>query len=907
MKIMDLFLKEGTKVPVGSNKPLLLDQTDSVWLVGKGKAIIYLITLTEDNKPGVKYFLFEVGEGQLLFGFRPEKIPNTMGILISGLAGSSLCQLGTKQLKELLTEESAEEFTLLVRQWLKNLEKINSQNNMGPALPTITEIAALAESQDIEADYLVNSSFRETIHGQVLRAAIETWEQQKRAEERRLQKKADNDQRMMANALSRLAAVNQEDKIIRRQETSGSALLDACRLVGQSMHIDIIAPPEGEDRSENSMDIDAIARASRMRTREVTLSGDWYRQDNGPILAFMKDDQRPIALIPSSPSRYMVHDFVQGTKSILDKDIASQIDYHAHIFYRSFGNNPVTLRDLWSFGFQSIWKRDLVYIALMGILGGLLGTAIPLATGFVFNSVIPESDKGQLLQIAFILVASALATLLFQFVRSVATLRMEGKMDGSLQAAVWDRLISLPVPFFAQFSAGELAMRAMGINRIRVLISGVTLNTILSSIFSIFNFALLFYYDIKLAGVAAILVGAAILIMGYLSYRKVDYERKVLDASNNIAGMMLQLIGGVTKFRVAGAENRAFFRWVDQFSKQRRMIFTRDTIGNILTTFNAVFPVLASLVIYYALTSEANSLSPGEFIGFNSAFLTFMISMVALSDSLIGASIVIPLYQRARPILETLPEDDETKADPRTLTGSIEVSHVSFRYKEDGPMVLQDVSLKINEGDYVAIVGASGCGKSTLFRILLGFEKPQTGTVYYNGQDLNKIDVRAVRRQLGVVLQNGQLMSGNILNNIIGANPRLTINDAWQAARMAGVAQDIEDMPMGMHTMICEGAGTISGGQKQRLMIARAIVNKPRIIFFDEATSALDNQTQSIVSQSLDGLQATRLVIAHRLSTIMNCNKIFVMDKGRIVESGSYQELIERQGLFADLARRQLA
>ncbi|HZJ83847.1 MAG TPA: ATP-binding cassette domain-containing protein, partial [Clostridia bacterium] len=307
------------------------------------------------------------------------------------------------------------------------------------------------------------------------------------------------------------------------------------------------------------------------------------------------------------------------------------------------------------------------------------------------------------------------------------------------------------------------------------------------------------------------------------------------------------------------------------------------------------------------LTSSNSSLPPGLFIAFNSAFVSFVFSMTSLSESLIGANIVIPLYQRAKPILETLPEYDENKINPRPLTGSIEVNHLSFRYKEDGPLILQDISFQINEGDYVALVGTSGCGKSTLLRVLLGFEKPETGEIYYDGQDLSKIDIRAVRRQLGVVLQNGQLMIGNIFSNIVGANPYLTTDDAWEAARMAGLEEDIKEMPMGMYTVISEGASTISGGQKQRLMIARAIIKKPKILFFDEATSALDNNTQAIVSKSLDRLQTTRLIIAHRLSTIINCNKIIVMDKGKIVETGTYEELMDNNSIFADLARRQLA
>jgi ATP-binding cassette subfamily C protein len=358
---------------------------------------------------------------------------------------------------------------------------------------------------------------------------------------------------------------------------------------------------------------------------------------------------------------------------------------------------------------------------------------------------------------------------------------------------------------------------------------------------------------------------------------------------------------------VAGAESRAFARWAKEFAVQRRLTYQKEIVTNALAVYYTVFPVLAGLVIFYVQAVSTNPLATSKFVGFYAAFVSFLLSMVGLANSLIGANLVIPLYQGAKPILEALPEDDDSKLSPGALAGTIEASNISFRYHTDGQLVLQDISFRINEGDYVAIVGSSGCGKSTLFRILLGFETPETGNIYYDDQDLSKVDVRAIRRQLGVVLQNGQLMTGSIYDNIIGSNPYLTMDDAWEAARMAGVEEDIKEMPMGMHTVISEGASTISGGQKQRIMIARAIVNRPRIIYFDEATSALDNKTQAIVSNSLDSLKSTRIVIAHRLSTILKCNKIIVMDKGRIVEMGSYQELIDKNGAFEALARRQLA
>jgi NHLM bacteriocin system ABC transporter ATP-binding protein len=901
MDIADIFQREGTKVIVEGGKSQTLDEPGVVWMVGPVKVSVFITALSEDNRPGDKRFLFDVQPGELMFGQPTEESPEKTVLLATGMLGASLFRLEAKRLEELLDSQGAREADRLTARWLHKLHSAGREEAQeeGEALNE----AALYEAASAGAPEQ-RAHFQRLAHHAISRL----WQEQKQAEITRLQKKRDNNQRLMNNALSGLASLGGKEKGAVPIEETGDPFLDACRLVGHAMGIEIAAPAWRDDgKSAPGMTLDMLARNSNFRTREVALTGEWYKQDSGPILGFMKEDGRPVALIPDSPSAYILHDVSLHNKKRVDRDTASQLEDWGVVFYRPFRSKEIKLGDLLSFGLQSCWKRDLLIIVLMGILGGLLSTAVPLATGIVFDSVIPEGEKGALLQILLALGAAALAAMLFQLTRSLATMRLEGKMDGALQAAVWMRLLSLPVPFFRQFSAGELAMRAMGISQIRMILSGTTLNTVLSGVFSVFTFVLLFFYDARLAWIAAALVVLAILVMGYLGYHKVRLERQVLEASNYITGLMLQLIGGVLKFRVAGAEKSAFGRWAREFGRQRQLTVRRESVSNALMTFNAVFPVAANIIIFYALTSSARALPPGQFVGFFSAFSTFMLSMVSLSDALIGANLVIPLYQRAKPILETLPEDDDSKLNPQVLTGSIEVSHVSFRYHPDGSLVLNDVSFEVKEGDYIALVGTSGCGKSTLLRLLLGFEKPETGNIYYNGQDLTKADLRAVRRQLGVVLQNSQLMTGNILSNIIGANPNLTIDDAWEAARMAGIEEDIKEMPMGMFTVISEGAGTISGGQKQRLMIARAIVNKPKILFFDEATSALDNRTQAIVSESLDKLQATRVVIAHRLSTIINCNKILVMDQGRIVESGTYQELMEKNGVFAALARRQLA
>lgn len=897
MDIYEIFKSNGTMISKRESFIQFPGDPEYVCLVLEGKALVYLTSLDENNEKGPRNFLFEVKKGNLVFGMTREERQNNISLQAVPNIDCIMIFMEVQKLAQLSEDEGVWELiSELVQYWIKVIMNVldNPQD----------EIAATGENLINAYEYLNEPNQRHKIQSKVLYSMEEIWHKKKQEEAKQRQKRKDNDQRLMFNSISQLAIINNKARKDAIAGNSGNMLIDTCTLIGQYMGIKIVVPILSKDQV---LTLEDIARSSHIRTRNVALNGKWYKQDSGPILGYMEEDNRQVALIPKSPSTYILHDPQNGSQHIVDKEVASRISEEGIVFFRSFEKEKIGLKELLMFGLENCWKQDLVSIILMGALGGLLGTAIPFATGIIFDQVIPEGDKGALLQIGLIICASALAGMLFQLTRSLASQRMEGKIDGVLQGAVWDRLLSLPVPFFKQYSAGELAMRAMGISQIRSILSGTTINSILSGIFSVFTFAVLFYYDSGLAGVAAVLVLISVVLMAFLAFKKVKLEHKVLLISNRITGLMLQLIGSVTKFKVAGAQSRAFARWAKEFAIQRRVTFERETVSNALTVYYTVFPVLAGLLIFYMQAISMNPLPTSKFIGFYAAFVSFLLSMVGLANSLIGANLVIPLYQGAKPILETLPEDDATKLSPGTLSGEIEASHISFRYQADGPIVLKDISFHINEGDYVALVGTSGCGKSTLFRILLGFETPDTGNIYYDGQDLSKVDVRAVRRQLGVVLQNGQLMTGSIFNNIAGSNPFLTMDDAWEAARMAGVEEDIREMPMGMHTVISEGASTISGGQKQRIMIARAIINRPRIIFFDEATSALDNKTQAIVSHSLDSLKSTRIVIAHRLSTILNCNKIIVMDKGRIVEKGTYQELMDMNGVFAALARRQLA
>ena len=362
-----------------------------------------------------------------------------------------------------------------------------------------------------------------------------------------------------------------------------------------------------------------------------------------------------------------------------------------------------------------------------------------------------------------------------------------------------------------------------------------------------------------------------------LVYLQIRHQRALLDLQGKIASLLFGLINGIAKLRVAGAEARAYARWAERFAEQRRRTLAAQRAANAQTAFNAVYGVLTSLVLFAVVGFASTETMPtGEFLAFSAAFGQFLAAALSLVSAFSSVLAMVPVYERLSPILETVPEVDESKAEPGDLAGEIEFSHVSFRYQDDGPLILDDVSFRAAPGEFIALVGPSGAGKSTCLRLILGFEKPTSGSIYFDGQDLAGLAAQSVRRQIGVVLQTGRPMAGSIFSNITG-NSNLGIDDAWEAARMAGLEEDIKAMPMGMHTVISEGAETFSGGQKQRILIARAIVNRPRIILFDEATSALDNRTQEMVSRSLERLKATRIVIAHRLSTIQNADRIYVV------------------------------
>ena len=465
------------------------------------------------------------------------------------------------------------------------------------------------------------------------------------------------------------------------------------------------------------------------------------------------------------------------------------------------------------------------------------------------------------------------------------------------------RILSLPPDFFKKFSAGELSGRSQNIQLLCSMLVSTVFSTGLTSVFSLIYVTQIFTYAPALLVPALLIIGVTIVFTVVTTFYQMRYSRKQMEVGAKESGMCYGLITGIQKIKLSGAEKRAYARWSNLYAKQVDLTYNTPLFLKANATFSTMITLIGTLVMYYMAIQSGVSVA--DYYAFNTAYGMVSGSFMAVAGIAASLAQFKPILDMAKPIMETIPEVSEGKQVVNRLSGGIEVNNITFRYTEDMPPVIDNLSLKIKPGQYVAIVGATGCGKSTLLRIMLGFEKPQKGAVYYDGKNLENLDLKSLRRKIGVVMQTGGLFQGDIFSNITISAPQLSMNEAWEAAQMAGIAEDIRRMPMGMHTIISEGSGGISGGQKQRLMIARAIAPKPKILMFDEATSALDNLTQKIVSDSLDKLKCTRIVIAHRLSTIRQCDRIVFIEKGRIVEDGTYEELIALNGKFAELVERQ--
>ncbi|MDF1664463.1 MAG: NHLP bacteriocin export ABC transporter permease/ATPase subunit [Planctomycetota bacterium] len=658
----------------------------------------------------------------------------------------------------------------------------------------------------------------------------------------------------------------------------------------------------------------SLVHSAKIRTREVILTSQWWTEDCGPLIAFREEGGGPVALIRRSPAAgYSLFDPVNRSWGLLSEEVNKSINPKAIMLYQPLPDSVTTPRLLR----KELLKPLIPEMARVGILTLLitaLGAVAPVLTGFLVDNAIPNGDRDLLLEMFLGLLLATFSATCFTFIAGVVQVRSQTLAEHTVQSGLIDRLLRLRVSFFRTVSTGDLLQRATVISEIRRLLSGAVTRAMLSGAVSILNIIMLFFYSWKLAlvPVVVILVDAVWTLSVALSLFPVN--RDIVERRGELHGLMVQLIGGVSKLRVAVSEKQAFAHWGRLYAKLQSLMFQQRTLNDRLYLWNRIRPILASGALFLGasylfvpdpLTNDI-ALSAGDFLAFSSGFGLLIAGASDLTNTFTDVMEVFNLGERTTTILEAPLESSGSACRIDDFSGKIDFASVSFRYSESSPLILDKLSFSVEPGQFVAFVGPSGSGKSTLIRLLLGFENVDAGAIYFDDKALSGLDLDSLRKQLGVVIQQGRLLAGSVFDNIASGR-QITMEQAWAAAKTAGFEKDIKAMPMKMHTHVSEGGSNLSGGQQQRLLIARSLALKPELIIFDEATSALDNKTQKTISDNINAMKMTRVVVAHRLSTIREADCIYVLDKGKVVESGSFEELVEQGGLFAKLAKRQMA
>lgn len=716
-----------------------------------------------------------------------------------------------------------------------------------------------------------------------------------------IRQRKQNDDDVFADSFVNMAAAVLGSRVTGSLSDGSAAAKSAIDEILKYYHVKSREVPDNiKDTNEQ---LEYLMRPYGIMRRTVRLEKGWYRDAVGAMLGVMKESGRVVALIPAGFSGYCYIDPDSGKKIKINRRNQRFFDTEAIAFYKPFPLKKIGLGSVAKYIAETLSAADFALIALATLALSLIGMLSPKLNNILFAAVLPSGSVRLLLSIAVFTVSVSVSSLLISATKEMITARINTKMSVSVQAAAMMRIMSLPADFFKGYGSGDLSSRAAHISSLCNMLVSAVLTTGLTSVFSLIYISQIFIYAPVLVVPAIAVILATVAFSLISSFAQMRISKKQMELSAKESGMSYALISGIQKIKLAGAEKRAFARWGNLYAQNAKLTYNPPAFIKLNSVISLAISLIGNIVMYAAAVKSGVSVA--DYYAFGTAYGMVSGAFMSLAGMALTVAQIKPILEMVQPFFSTVPEISEGKEVITRLSGGIELTNVSFRYNENMPLILDNMSLKIRPGQYVAIVGKTGCGKSTLMRLLLGFEKPQKGAVYYDGRDIERIDLKSLRRRIGVVMQNGKLFSGDIYSNIVISAPWLTQSDAWDAAEKAGIAEDIRRMPMGMNTIISEGSGGISGGQRQRLMIARAIAPKPKILMLDEATSALDNLTQKRVSESLDSLKCTRIVIAHRLSTIKQCDRILVLDGGKITEDGTYDELIAQNGVFAELVERQ--
>lgn len=719
--------------------------------------------------------------------------------------------------------------------------------------------------------------------------------------ENQIEERREAEQQLLEDSFVKIAGIVMGHRTAERMSDERIVTKGAIDEILKYYHYKPVDIPE--TITKPSEQLDYCMRPYGLMSRSVDLEEGWYKNAFGPVLAFNKDSGKPVALLPGTLSGYRYTDSVTGQSIRLNRKTAAQFDTEALCFYRPLPQKQLSIPDLILYMKNCISISDIVLVVASTFAVSAVGLLMPRLTRMLTGPVVSSGRKDILIAIAISMVCVALSSQLINGIKMMLQSRLNIKTSVGVQASMMMRLMSLPANFFRKYSPGELKSRSTSVNSLCSLILGMILNTGLTSLTSLIYIGQIFKFAPSLVVPSVIIVAVTVAFSIVSTMMQIKINRKLMECAAKESGLSYGLITGVQKIRLSGSEKRVFAKWLDVYSESAELMYNPPLFIKINPVISSGISLAGTIVLYYM--AMKSNVDPSSYFAFSSSYGLLMGAFMSLSGIALSVAQIQPILELAEPFLKTEPEASQNREIVTGISGGIELSHISFRYSEDTPYVLDDISLKIKPGEYVAVVGSTGCGKSTLVRILLGFEKPEKGAVYYDGKDMAGLDLATLRRKIGTVMQDAGLFQGDIYSNIVISAPQLTVNDAWEAAEKAGIADDIRAMPMGMYTMISEGQGGISGGQRQRIMIARAIAPNPKLLIFDEATSALDNKTQRQVSEALDAMGCTRIVIAHRLSTIKHCDRILVLDGGHITEQGTYEELIAKDGFFAELVKRQ--
>ena len=709
-----------------------------------------------------------------------------------------------------------------------------------------------------------------------------------------------------ANILRVIYDAFHSDKLGVEFEHTNNVLYNAVTLLCNRQHIQIASFEKMKEACGDEYTLSDVARISNFSYREVLLTPGWHKQDSGAFLVF-DEKKKPMVCLPKGSKSYVLCDVETGTLTPVSTKVANTLSPKAFMVYRPLPAEKITWKDIASFCKKSIRTVDVAVLLFLSIVTALIGLLTPTISQKLYDEYIPLGAKTILFQLGCVMASFMVANILFSIVKNLVSFRITSRMGYDVQGALYNRLFSLPESFFRKHESADLAQRVMGAGNVVNTIGNVVITSVVAIVFIIIYLCRMASYSWKLTLIGLLMVAVYALSYYFIASAALKYKQKAAELEGKTSSIMYQFLTGISKIRIAGVEDRAMYEYMKPYIKLRDTEAKNETITDYGAVLSLISNSIFSIILYIVVIKGTQNISLGAFIAFNTVFGSFCAYIFQLIEGLISVKNQKPLIERLQPVLDEKPEYDDAMEMPGEISGGIEINNVTFAYSPDAPNVLQNIDLNIKPGEYVGLVGPSGCGKSTLMKLLLGFEKPTQGKIYYDNKDIDSIDKRELRKKMGVVLQDGKLISGSIFENITITAPGATATDVNNVIKSVGLENDIQEMPMGLHTVLSEDCGTISGGQQQRILIARAIISNPKILFFDEATSALDNVTQSMVCETLEKMDSTRIVIAHRLSTIMRCDRIIVLDAGKVVEQGTYEELMENKGLLYTLARRQMA